>query len=301
MSEALRARPRRRPACRGRAGRGHALGRSRLDLPAGRGGHAVRPRAGDRSARGPRAAAGAGRGGRSSARRCAAAGRAAGGRPRGAGAADGNVHAWAREARYAAAAPATGGAGSRRATRPPTRPRPSSIASRLAGPPGAAGDDGRGACRAAAAGRRAGSRPVPIARRAACPGSRTRPTTDRVSRARVYETPTPALRDVHPAAEANVVRTAALLREEAEVLDALVARRSAGDRSGARASGVLPPALARLMMRRLAEDATAGSAPCGGRPDDVLDLASRRAGPGRRRPGPGPRRRAVFRAPSAGA
>ncbi len=39
----------------------------------------------------------------------------------------------------------------------------------------------------------------------------------------------PALRAIHPAAEANVLRTLALLRDEAEVLDALVDARSEAD------------------------------------------------------------------------
>ena len=55
-------------------------------------------------------------------------------------------------------------------------------------------------------------------------GARTRATTsERYARARVRNGLVPALRAVHPAAEANVLRTAALLREETELLDGLVA------------------------------------------------------------------------------
>ena len=73
----------------------------------------------------------------------------------------------------------------------------------------------------------------------------------------------PELAKVHPAAAANVLRTASLLRDEAEVLDALVAAELDG--SGAARRGTialarlreLHPALARLVVQRLA-DAVAG-------------------------------------------
>ncbi len=70
-----------------------------------------------------------------------------------------------------------------------------------------------------------------------------------------------ALAEVHPAAAANVLRTAELLREEADVLDALVDAELDG--SGAAPPGAitlerlneLPPALRRLVVQRLADDA----------------------------------------------
>jgi len=78
------------------------------------------------------------------------------------------------------------------------------------------------------------------------------------ARARVRHGLLPALRAVHPAAEASVVRTAELLRDEAEVLDAVVATALAGrDRISTAHLGALPPALARLVVRRLAEDVAA--------------------------------------------
>ena len=46
--------------------------------------------------------------------------------------------------------------------------------------------------------------------------------------------PLPALRAVHPAAEANVLRTAALLREETELLDGARRRRARGPRRASR-------------------------------------------------------------------
>jgi tRNA(Ile)-lysidine synthase len=68
-----------------------------------------------------------------------------------------------------------------------------------------------------------------------------------------------ALRAIHPAAEANVLRTLAVLRDEAEVLDAAVegALRAAGDPPAVAALAALPPALRRLAVQRLADDAAA--------------------------------------------
>lgn len=73
----------------------------------------------------------------------------------------------------------------------------------------------------------------------------------------------PELAAIHPAAVQNVLRTAALLRDEAEILDGLVAAELDG--SGAAPRGrialarfaELPPALRRLVLQRLA-DAAAG-------------------------------------------
>jgi tRNA(Ile)-lysidine synthase len=84
----------------------------------------------------------------------------------------------------------------------------------------------------------------------------------------------PALRELHPAAEANVVRTAELLRDEAAVLDAVVDTALAGrDRIAVAHLAALPPALARLVLRRLAEDASGClCARAAGRLDEVLTL-----------------------------
>ncbi|HTN22959.1 MAG TPA: tRNA lysidine(34) synthetase TilS [Solirubrobacteraceae bacterium] len=84
----------------------------------------------------------------------------------------------------------------------------------------------------------------------------------------------PALRGLHPAAEANVVRTAELLRDEAAVLDEVVATALAGrDRIAVAHLAALPPALARLVLRRLAEDAAGRlCARAPGRLGDVLAL-----------------------------
>ncbi len=82
------------------------------------------------------------------------------------------------------------------------------------------------------------------------------------ARNRVRHGLVPALAEIHPAAARNVLRTAALLRDEAEVLDALVdaelrsANGSQATISLDRLAG-LPGALRRLVVQRLA-DRTAG-------------------------------------------
>ena len=82
------------------------------------------------------------------------------------------------------------------------------------------------------------------------------------------------LEGVHPAAVENVNRTAELLRDEAAVLDDVVATALAGQDTIAVATlAALPRALARLIVRRLAEDA--GGRLCArapGRLDDLLAL-----------------------------
>jgi tRNA(Ile)-lysidine synthase len=97
------------------------------------------------------------------------------------------------------------------------------------------------------------------------------------ARARVRLGLVPALRAVHPAAEANVLRTARLLREEAELLDALVGDELAGGRRIAiERLKQLPPALARLVVVRLAEEAAGTYVPqAGARVDELLALGRR--------------------------
>src|SRR5260221_394898 len=77
----------------------------------------------------------------------------------------------------------------------------------------------------------------------------------------VRHRPAPALADVHPAAAQNVLRTAELLRDEAEVLDALVAAELDGSNGSPRNRiqldrlAELPPALRRLIVQKLADRA----------------------------------------------
>jgi len=94
------------------------------------------------------------------------------------------------------------------------------------------------------------------------------------ARARVRHGLLPALQAVDARAEANVVRTAALLRDEAEVLDVVVDTALAGrDSITVDHLRALPRAVARLVVRRLAEDVTGGlCARAPGRLDDLLGL-----------------------------
>jgi tRNA(Ile)-lysidine synthase len=100
---------------------------------------------------------------------------------------------------------------------------------------------------------------------------------ERFARVRVRQGVVPALRAVHPAAEANVLRTAALLREETELLDSLV------DAELGRSAAVelvrlkeMPPALARMVVVRLAEQAAGTYVPqAGERVGELLELGRR--------------------------
>lgn len=98
--------------------------------------------------------------------------------------------------------------------------------------------------------------------------------SDLYTRGRLRARLMPLLREVDPRAEANVVATAELLRQEAEVLDIVVEAALGGrDRIAVEHLAALPRALARLVVRRLAEDAT--GALCGraaARLDDILAL-----------------------------
>ena len=81
------------------------------------------------------------------------------------------------------------------------------------------------------------------------------------ARNRVRHRLAPALAEIHPAAAQNVLRTAELLRDEAEVLDALVAAEIDGSSGSARGTielerlAELPPALRRLVVQQLADRA----------------------------------------------
>jgi len=83
----------------------------------------------------------------------------------------------------------------------------------------------------------------------------------RYARNRVRHGLARALAEVHPAAAANVLRTAELLRDEAEILDSLVAAELDGTNGSPRGTieldrlAELPPALRRLVVQQLADRA----------------------------------------------
>jgi tRNA(Ile)-lysidine synthase len=83
--------------------------------------------------------------------------------------------------------------------------------------------------------------------------------SDDYARGRIRTSLVPALRAVHPAAEQNVVALAAVLRDEADVLDALVDEALSGRREiSLKALRSMPVALRRLVVQRLADGAAAG-------------------------------------------
>jgi tRNA(Ile)-lysidine synthase len=98
----------------------------------------------------------------------------------------------------------------------------------------------------------------------------------RCARNRVRGALLPALRDIHPAAEANVVRAAEVLRAEGEVLDVLVDEALQAPLTLARLRA-MPLALARLVVVRLAEDAAGTLVPrAASRTEEILALDATR-------------------------
>jgi tRNA(Ile)-lysidine synthase len=106
--------------------------------------------------------------------------------------------------------------------------------------------------------------------------------SDAYARGRVRHGLVAALRAVHPAAEANVLRTAQLLREETELLDGLVEDTLEGRQSIEIARlETLAPALGRLVVVRLAEQVAGTYVPqAGDRVQEILALGRRGAAGG---------------------
>jgi tRNA(Ile)-lysidine synthase len=105
------------------------------------------------------------------------------------------------------------------------------------------------------------------------PGNRS----PRYARNRVRHRLLPALRDVHPAADANVLRTARRLRDEAEVLRAAVehTRRALGGTPSVAELRALSPALSRLVIQDMADEVLGSSAPAiAERLEEILALAA---------------------------
>jgi tRNA(Ile)-lysidine synthase len=194
---------------------------------------------------------------------------------------EGNVQAWARELRYAAAARLAEDRDALFATGHTASDQVETILYRLAASPGRralqgmAGADGRlvrpllGVTRAQTA--------AYCEERGLSWREDASNEDERFARARVRARLVPALRTVHPAAEANVLRTAKLLREETELLDGLVDRELAGERAIAlERLAAMPAALARMVVVRLAEQAVGELVPqAGDRVQELLALAHR--------------------------
>ncbi len=101
----------------------------------------------------------------------------------------------------------------------------------------------------------------------------------RFARARVRGDVLPVLRALNPAAERTIVETSLLLRDESEVLDEAVSRavRELGPPPTALSElERLPRGLARLVLRRLAEDAAGGATALGR--DETDRILALRAG-----------------------
>jgi tRNA(Ile)-lysidine synthase len=183
----------------------------------------------------------------------------------------GNLQAWARDSRYAAAAKLAIESGSLVATGHTADDQVETILYRLASSPS----------RRALLGMRRSDgmlvRPLLKFTRAETTayceqrglGWRDDPTNDADSyaRNRVRHGLAAALAEVHPAAASNVLRTAELLRDEAEVLDGLVDAELEGGDGSARNTielarlAELPPALRRLVVQQLADRAAGRPVP----------------------------------------
>jgi tRNA(Ile)-lysidine synthase len=193
----------------------------------------------------------------------------------------GNVQAWARDVRYREAARMAEERDALFATGHTASDQVETILYRLAASPG------RRALLGMVAGEGRPIRPLLAVTReqtAAYCEARSLPWREDASnddeqyaRARVRHGLLPALRAVHPAAEANVLRTARLLREETELLDGLVEQELGGRGSVTIARlRELPPAMARLLLVRMAEDAVGDYVPqAGDRVQEILALAGR--------------------------
>ncbi len=204
-----------------------------------------------------------------------------GAEPRPAVTAPGNLQAWARELRYEAAARVARGKDALIAAGHTASDQVETILYRLAASPG------RRALLGMAQSERGLIRPLlGVSREQTAAYCRARGLTWRedasnedesFARTRVRNGVVGALRAVHPAAEANVLRTAALLREETELLDGLVSAELAGyGRIALARLRELPAALARLIVVRLAEQAGGTYVPqAGERVQEILALGAR--------------------------
>jgi len=196
----------------------------------------------------------------------------------------GNLQAWARDQRYAAAAQVALARRSRVATGHTSTDQVETVLYRLAASPGRRallgmpGRDGRLV------------RPLlGIAREETAASNAERgldwredPTNESgaFARNRIRHGLLAELRAIHPAAEANLLATLDLLRDEVEVLDAAVesalavsGHRPAGSGPGIADLSALAPGLRRLVIQKLADEAAGGrAAAIGSRTEEILRL-----------------------------
>lgn len=200
----------------------------------------------------------------------------------------GNLQAWARDVRYGAGARLVAARGARLAAGHTVTDQAETILYRLAASPGRRSLLGMPVRRGRlvrpllAAGADREETAAWCAGRGLSWVEDSSNEADTYARARVRSRAMPALRELHPAAEANLLRTAELLRDEAEVLDIVVDTALAGrDRIAVGHLAALPPALARLVVRRLAETTAGGPCPrAPARLPEILALAEvRERGP----------------------
>ena len=192
----------------------------------------------------------------------------------------GNLQAWARDERYAAAAALALRRGGVVAAGHTASDQVETVLYRLAASPGRRALLGMSAREGMLVRPLLGCTREETAAHCAARGLAWRedPSNDapRFARNRVRHALLPALRALHPAADANVLRTLELLRDEAAVLDAVLdaALAAAGSPPATDALLALPPAVRRLALQRLADGAAGGRAPAiGHRTDEVLALA----------------------------
>jgi tRNA(Ile)-lysidine synthase len=203
------------------------------------------------------------------------------GRPPGRGGAAGNLQAWARDVRYEAAERVALGRDALVATGHTASDQVETILYRLAASPGRRALLGMPAAEGRLVRPLLGFTRAQTAAYCQARGLTWREDESnadaRYARTRVRHGLLPALDAVHPAAEGNVLRTAALLREETELLDGLVEQELAGGRGiSIERLAELPTALARLVVVRLAEEAAGTYVPqAGERVAELLALGRR--------------------------
>jgi tRNA(Ile)-lysidine synthase len=190
----------------------------------------------------------------------------------------GNLQAWARDERYAAAAQATLRRGGVAATGHTATDQVETVLYRLAASPGRRALLGMPARSGRLVRPLLGVSRVETAAYCEVHGLSWRedPTNrdDAFARNRIRHGLLEAMRAVHPAAEANVLATLDVLRDEAAVLDAAVDAALAETGGDVDRLAALPPALQRLAVQRLADRAGGRAPAVGPRTEEILALGA---------------------------